>query len=179
MLPLSQKNIYVVVSQTGTALSRILRLITGARYNHASILFDKQFEDMYSFGRLNAYNPFWGGYVKESPYFGTLKRFSNTEAEVISFSVDEDTYNGMLSEARKMYEEKEKYSYNYLGLFAAGIGKVIESKKRYYCSEYVRYILKNHGVIAEDELAGIIKPVGFLSLAHGETVYKGRLKDFK
>lgn len=176
---MSQKNIYVVVSQTGTILSHVLRLLTGARYNHASILFDKQFDDMYSFGRLHPYNPFRGGYVKESPYFGTLKRFSNTEAVVISFSVEEDTYNGMLAEARKMYDEKDKYSYNYMGLLAAGIGKVIESKKRYYCSEYVRYILKSHGVIASDELAGIIKPVGFLSLAHGETVYKGRLKDFK
>lgn len=175
---MNEKQIYVAVSQTGTALSVILRLITGARYNHASLMFDRSFEDMYSFGRLNPYNPFWGGYVKESPFHGTLKRFSNTRAAVLAFTVDEQVYNDMLKEARDIYTNKEQYSYNYWGLLAAGIGKVVESKKRYYCSEYVRYMLKKYGVIGT-ELDGIIKPVDFLSLTQGKVIYQGKLKDFK
>lgn len=175
---MSKKQIYVAISQTGTILSHVLRLITGARYNHASLMLDRAFEDMYSFGRLNAYNPFWGGYVKESPYYGTLKRFSNTKALVIAFAVDEQTYNDMLFEARHIYENKDQYSYNYWGLLAAGIGKVVESKKHYYCSEYVRYMLKKYGVIGT-ELDGIIKPIDFLFLTQGKVIYQGRLKDFK
>ena len=31
------KQLYIVISQTGTLLSRILKQITGAEYNHASI----------------------------------------------------------------------------------------------------------------------------------------------
>ena len=31
---------------------------------------------MYSFGRKNAYNPFFGGMVKESVDTGTFKRFT-------------------------------------------------------------------------------------------------------
>ena len=38
-----------VISQTGTLLSRILKQITGAEYNHASISLSRDLERMYSF----------------------------------------------------------------------------------------------------------------------------------
>ena len=55
------KQLYIVISQTGTLLSRILKQITGAEYNHASISLSRDLERMYSFGRRHPYNPFWGG----------------------------------------------------------------------------------------------------------------------
>ena len=60
---MADRQIYVVVSQTGTILSRILKIFTRARYNHASVSYDGTLETMYSFGRLNAYNPFFAGFV--------------------------------------------------------------------------------------------------------------------
>ena len=59
------KQLYIVISQTGTLLSRILKQITGAEYNHASISLSRDLERMYSFGRRHPYNPFWGGFVIE------------------------------------------------------------------------------------------------------------------
>ena len=73
------KQLYIVISQTGTLLSRILKQITGAEYNHASISLSRDLERMYSFGRRHPYNPFWGGFVIESPRTGTFKRFSETK----------------------------------------------------------------------------------------------------
>lgn len=35
----SNKELYIVLSQTGTMFSRALKLFTGARYNHASVAF--------------------------------------------------------------------------------------------------------------------------------------------
>ena len=53
------RQLYIVISQTGTLLSRILKQITGAEYNHASISLPRDLERMYSFGRRHPYNPFW------------------------------------------------------------------------------------------------------------------------
>ena len=78
--------VYVVVTQTGTVLSRILKAITHANYNHVSLSVDPTLRTMYSFGRKNAYNPFFGGFVMESPHFGTFKRFSETDAVALSRS---------------------------------------------------------------------------------------------
>ena len=47
----TNKQLYIVISQTGTLLSRILKHITGAEYNHASISMSRDLEKMYSFGR--------------------------------------------------------------------------------------------------------------------------------
>lgn len=66
------KQLYIVISQTGTLLSRILKQITGAEYNHASISLSRDLERMYSFGRRHPYNPFWGGFVIESPRTGRV-----------------------------------------------------------------------------------------------------------
>ena len=42
------RQLYIVLSQTGTLLSRLIRYITGAEYNHASISMSEDLEKMYS-----------------------------------------------------------------------------------------------------------------------------------
>ena len=54
----NNKQIFIVISQTGTVLSRILKRITGAEYNHASLSLSPDLKKMYSFGRRHPYNPF-------------------------------------------------------------------------------------------------------------------------
>ena len=87
MKNVNDDKIYIVMSQTGTILSRILKRITGADYNHVSLGISKELDVMYSFGRKNPYYPFWGGFVEESKRFGTFKRFYKTEALVLELNV--------------------------------------------------------------------------------------------
>lgn len=113
------KQIYIVISQTGTILSRILKAITGAEYNHASLSLVSDLKTLYSFGRLNPYNPFLGGFVVESPYFGTFKRFSSTKAAVLAIDISEEKYLKIQEKLDSMCSESKNYHYNYLGLFMA------------------------------------------------------------
>ena len=89
------KNIYIVLSQTGTMFSRALKFVTRAKYNHVSISLNESLDTMYSFGRLNAYNPFIGGFVEEGKNKGVFKRFQNTQAMVIELSISEHKYNAI------------------------------------------------------------------------------------
>ena len=130
------KTIYIVISQTGTALSRILKFITGAKYNHASISLESDLSTMYSFGRTNPYNPVHGGFVTESPHYGTFKRFSGTKVEVLSISVSEGQYINLKQMLEGMVKNKKRYHYNYLGLFLAGAKIHYRQANSYYCSEY-------------------------------------------
>ena len=86
----NNKQIFIVISQTGTVLSRILKRITGAEYNHASLSLSSDLKKMYSFGRRHPYNPFWGGFVIESPHAGTFRRFSNTTAVILAVEITEE-----------------------------------------------------------------------------------------
>lgn len=82
--------LYIVISQTGTVLSRFLKIVTRKKYNHASISVEDNLNIMYSFGRINPYNPVWGGFVKESPKSGTFARFPKTEVVVLSVNISKE-----------------------------------------------------------------------------------------
>ena len=47
------KKIYIVLTYTGTILSRIIKVFTKKEYSHVSIALDQDLKYMYSFGRLN------------------------------------------------------------------------------------------------------------------------------
>ena len=97
-----EKHVYIVVSQTGTLLSRLLKLVTKAEYNHASISLVPDLDTMYSFGRKNPYNPFLAGFVTESARFGTFKRFSQTRIMVLDIAVSEEQYQAIARRIQTM-----------------------------------------------------------------------------
>lgn len=175
---MSDKKIYIVLSQTGTILSRVLKMITGSEYNHASVSLQPDLSYMYSFGRRHPYNPFWGGFVKESPNFGTFKRFSETRAVVLAIPVDDDTYLELKKELEKMFNDKDSYSYDVLGLLLAGFNIIYKREKHYYCSEFVRELLVQCGVEESDQFQPIVQPVHFLTIPDSEVIYRGKLSDF-
>lgn len=172
------KQLYIVLSQTGTILSRILKFVTGAEYNHASISLSVDLEQMYSFGRRHPYNPFWGGFVHESPHTGTFKRFQNTKVVVLAVEISEERYTEICKTLHQMYLQKSEYHYNYLGLFLAAVHIKRKKQNCYYCSEFVKAILQESRVSGAEQLQPIVQPVHFLLLPHN-LVYCGRLKEYQ
>lgn len=172
------KKLYVVVSQTGTVLSRILKVITKKEYNHVSLSLDESLEPMYAFARRWAYIPFYGAFVKESRFRGTFYRFSGTKAIVLAVSVSEEQYEKAKEKLEKTYEERKKYGYNYLALFFGLFGKAHRAKNRYYCSEFAREVLIEAGIVEKDFFGEIVYPQEFLALPHAERVYEGLLREY-
>ncbi len=171
------EKVYIVLSQTGTVLSRVLKLLTRAPYNHSSIALSEDLHAMYSFGRLNPYNPFIGGFVEESPDHGTFKRFKNTRVMVLEFEVSpraREEFGVLLGD---MLREQAKYHYNYLGLLLAALRIHREKTDCYYCSEFVKAMAQKLGLDGVEGIPPIVKPIHFLGLNH-KTVYEGRLQDY-
>ena len=76
------KKIYIVLTQTGTLLSRTVKLWTGKKYNHVSIALDEKLEQLYSFGRVYPNIAFIGGFVHEGINTGTFKKFYKTDTKI-------------------------------------------------------------------------------------------------
>ena len=91
---------------------------------------------MYSFGRLNPYNPFWGSFVHEHINKGTFKRFKNTRAEVYSLFVTDEQYEKTKKVVTYFQNNKQKYKFNIIGLACVGINKKVKRKNRFYCAEF-------------------------------------------
>lgn len=174
-----EKHVYIVISQTGTLLSRILKLITGAEYNHASISLVPDLDTMYSFGRKHPYNPFLAGFVTESARFGTFKRFSRTRIVVLDITVSEEQYQSISRRIHTMLALKKHYHYNYLGLWLAGLRICYRHKRCFYCSEFVKDLLEKQNIRGVSQMDAIVQPIHFLSLPTAQQIYTGLLHDYR
>ncbi|MBO5926145.1 MAG: hypothetical protein J6Q38_01115 [Clostridia bacterium] len=177
------EHIYIVLSQTGSFVSKGLKVFTKDKYNHVSISLDSGLDEMCSFGRYYAYFPFWGGFVKESTKSGSLKRFKNTESLIIKISANEEKINGVRLKINQMFASKRKYRYDMIGVLLAKFGKNKKRKFRYYCSEFVKEILIENDILKREDCPEIMKPMDFLNVSGGEIIYEGSLhayvKDLK
>lgn len=172
------KKIYIVLAHTGTILSRIIKMKTGAEYTHSSIALDEDLKKMYSFGRKYPYIAFIGGFVREGADFGTFKRFYNTEISIYEVEVSEEQYNKVCETIEYVKEHKDEYRFNILGLFLAGFNKKRKVAKTYYCAEFVKAVLEK-SQIDTTGLPEIIKPEHFKDIKNSKLIYKGLLKEYK
>lgn len=173
------KKIYIILAHTGTILSNIIRYWTKDEFSHVSIALDADLEEMYSFGRLNPYNPFWGSFVHEHINKGTFKRFKNTTAEVYSLFVTDEQYEKARKTIEYFKNNKHKYKFNVLGLACASINKKIIRKNTFYCAEFVKHILKVIGVTEVNKLPRIIRPQNFKELDGLRLEYEGLLRKYR
>ena len=172
------KKIYIILTHTGTALSTIIKYYTKDEFSHISISLDENLEEMYSFGRLNPYNPFWGGFVHESIKNGTFKRFKNTRTEIYSLNIENEQYERLVKIIKYFNKNKNKYSFNILGLACVSIKKKIKRKNNFYCAEFVKHVLKSAGVTSVSGLPKIIKPEDFKNIEGLNLEYQGLLKKY-
>ena len=170
------KKIYIILTMTGTMVSRIVKVYTRKKYGHVSISLDKKLKNMYSFGRLKATNPFVGGFVHESKNQGTFYRFKDTTATIYSLEIEDEKYEKLEKEIEYFKKTRREYGFNAIGLFAVAAHLKIKRKNKYYCAEFVQELLERAGV--HNEFPNIIKPEDFLKIPGLKKVYDGYLRDY-
>lgn len=170
------KKIYIILTHTGTILSKIIKCYTRDEFSHISIALDEELRQMYSFGRLNPYNPLIGGFVHEYIDRGTFKRFSKTVARVYSIEIEEKQFNKIKAIINNMRNNSRQYKFNILGLIAVAFHIKIRIRNYFYCAEFVKYLLENAGM--DTGLPDIIKPEDFKRLQNKKSEYYGRLQEY-
>lgn len=170
------RKIYIVLTYTGTILSKIIKIYTKDEFAHVSISLDEELEQMYSFGRLNPYNPFWGGFIHEGINNGTFKRFKKTKAAIYSLQIEDEQYKKIQETIEKVRKSEKPYKFNSLGLFAVAFKMQISKKNSFYCAEFVKYVLENSRI--KTNLPKIIRPENFKQLEGLKLEYKGKLRKY-
>ncbi len=173
------KKLYIVLSQTGTIVSKMIKIVTRKEYSHASISFTPDLQWMYSFGRIHPYAVLPAGFVREAPDISTFKRFFNkAEVIILELDVSEDELEGVRNRIDQMLKEQKKYHYNYIGLFKAAVNlKHHKRDYKYYCSEFVAEVLEDNNIINREDLPDIVHPVNFLDM-EWKVVYRGKISEY-
>lgn len=169
------KKIYIILSKTDTIFAKGIRVYTKACYSHSSICLDDNFENFYSFGRKYTSNPFIGCFVKENLNKGLFSLFDNIPCKVLEIDVTKEQYDLICNEIKLMEKEFNKYKYNYLGIIFAMANKPHSRQNRYYCSEFMYYLLKKGEVLTNEFDKTSVSPNDLDNL-NFKVFYEGNLK---
>ena len=170
------RKVYVLLTDTGTVLGKIIKLYTRKPHNHASIVIDDQFNKVYSFGRRNPRNPFFAGFVEENIRGGLFRK---ADCAIYCITITEKQFQKMNSKLRDMEENKENYRYNLIGLIAVALNLEMTRKNAFFCSHFVAAILEESGVdIQNQKPLSLVTPHDIKESASLELVYEGKLSAF-
>lgn len=170
------KKIYIVLTYTGTILSKMVKMYTRREFSHVSIALDEDLKEMYSFGRRNAYNPFVAGFVHEGLDRGTFRRFKKTKTRIYSMQIPDEKYDKVVKIIDRIKSNKKDYDFNIIGLFAVAIHLKFRREKSFYCAEFVKYVLEQ-SKIAKD-LPELIQPEDFKNIEGLNVEYSGILREY-
>ncbi len=171
--------VYIVLSQTRTYPARLIRLYTKEPFAHVSIAFDKNLDEMYSFARRTMNNPFNSGFVEEDIEKGIFGKYVETQCSVYSLKISNEQYKTLRNEIEIFKSNKEKYSYNFLGILGTMVNIPVNTDRRYFCSQFVAYILERSGIKLFNKSYGLAKPVDFRLCPKLKRIYNGKLVDYR
>lgn len=171
-------NIYVVLTDTGTMFTRLIKRVTAAPYNHASLALDENLEEMFSFGRKKANNPWTGGFVEEDVYEGTYRHFPGTRCALLRLEVTRQQYEAVQSVIRHYQENEDGYGYNLIGMFGVLMRLDISRERAYFCSQFVAEVMKQSRVYLWDRPSSVVTPHDFFQHPAFDVIYEGMLYDY-
>jgi len=170
-----EKKVYILLTDTWSFFTKLIKLYTKKPYNHASISFDSKLSEVYSFGRKKVWNPFSGGFVKENVKQGLFKQ---ADCSIYSLTVTEDQMEKMKRYILEIEEQKENYRYNFFGLFGFILNKPIKREKALFCSQFVASVLKKCNIINFEKPPSLIAPYDLQEISELKLVYEGKLNSY-
>ncbi|QCR34084.1 hypothetical protein [Lysinibacillus sp. SGAir0095] len=171
---MEREKVYLLLTDTGTMFTRMIKLYTRKPYNHASIVFDQHFNEVYSFGRKRPRNPFIGGFVNEDVRQGLFK---NARCAIYSFDATEQQIDKMKAFIHKIEMEKHLYRYNLLGLITFIINKPYQREHAFFCSEFVAQVLNKGGISQLQKPISLVSPNDLQNMKNLQLEFEGQLAD--
>jgi hypothetical protein len=171
--------VYILLTDTGTLFTKSIKKYTKAPYNHASIAFDAELNDMYSFGRKNPSNPINGGFVKEDVFTGTYSKYPETTCVIYKLAVTDRDIVKMKRVLNVFIKNKSKFLYNLLGVLGVSLNEPVEFSNSYFCSQFVAEVLSRSGIKLWDKLPALVTPDDFREHHLLQMVYEGKLFEYE
>ncbi len=168
-------DIYVLLTNTGTLFSKTIQLYTKNRLNHASIAFDQELTEVYSFGRKNPSNPFLAGFVREDVR-GAF--FEDSLCSLFKCTISHSTYVCIRNQIRYMEKNRDQYKYNLLGMVGVMLNIELKRDYAYFCSQFVASVFEQSGFVLVDKPALFVTPGDFEQTSKLELVYQGKLHTY-
>ena len=134
--------VFVILTHSHSAVSKLVQATTGDEYTHASISFDSSLTHMYTFGRTSDSSVLKGSFKIED----VSSAYYQNHTPPIPYSlfcipVTEAQKKKMEKKVNYFAKNKNKFHFDFFGLFVNAMGIPNNPKNRYFCSRFVSVIL--------------------------------------
>lgn len=171
--------VYIILTDTGTLFTKSIKKYTRAPYNHASISFNVELTDMYSFGRKHPNNPLIGGFVKEDILKGTYSKYPETTCVIYKLEVSKRDIEKMKRVLNVFKKNQKKFLYNLIGVLGVSLNEPVEFSNSYFCSQFVAEVFHRSGIKLWDKLPALVTPDDFRKSEQMTLVYEGKLVEYE
>lgn len=168
-------SISIVFTQTHTFVGSVIRIVTGGKYNHCSLIIDDDFSRLYSFSRY--YTKFWftGCFCIETiSKLAFNKKVLN--GAIAKINITDFEYVRVMKFIR--YMSNGVHIYNYINAVLVPLKVSIDSDNSYICSTFVARILTFIDEISLDKKYSLYKPMDLYYLLKRFVYYEGDLISF-
>lgn len=167
-----ERTIYILLTRSGTWVSRLIHLATQDCYTHASIGLDGPDGPFYSFARKYRYLALPAGLVEEQV---TVYRRA-VPCCLYELKVSEESYARLRRKLSSMYVQREEYRYNILGVFACYFNLPFQRRRHYFCSQFVAGLLEECGALELPKPPALLRPSDFCGVKGLRPVHQGALE---
>ena len=174
--PMAERTVYILLTRSGTCFSRIIHMVTGDAYTHASISLEGPLGPFYSFGRKYPRLALPAGLVQESvPYSW---RFSGEHVPccLCALQVSEGAYRRLRRRLAGMYAMRAYYRYSLLGALACHFDRLFLRRRYYFCSQFVATLLQECGAADLPKDPALLRPMDLCGVKGLRVIYRGDLK---
>ena len=171
------KTIYILLTRSGTLLSKLVYAVTGASYTHASMAFDEELNCLYSSTRKNGYTMFPAGPSKEYLNKGVFRLRGDAPCALYALDVTDEAYVRARRRAEHMMARGELYRFNTLGLILCALHIRWQRRRHYFCSQFVSEVLQKSGALELPKPSTLMHPSDYAELPELRCLYRGTLAD--
>lgn len=147
---MDEKNVYLMISKTGTGFGKCIRLIGRQVYNHASISLDSNLDRTFGYARPQVRAYFLSGLVRESLYRYTTKKNISVPVVIFKVKVSKEKYDQIKKIIYDMLDNPE-YKYNLFSVITFPILKGFSVYHTFSCIEFIAYLMEGTGYMSEKE----------------------------
>lgn len=168
-----EKQIYVLLTDSGTMLGRMIKWYTKQPLSHASLVLDQDLQEIYSFGRKNPGNPFIGGFIRES-----LKSSLLLEASCALYRcpVSQSVYARLQRQVEDMRSQQHQYKYSVWGLVGVALNRAWSRENAYFCSQFVATVLEENGAVHLEKPPALTTPGDLAALEELAPIFRGSVR---
>jgi hypothetical protein len=174
---MNKRYLYVVLLRTNTFLSRSIHILKKDKYTHAMLATRDDLVELYSFARKSARNPFIGGFKCETVSGGVYCRMDELPGAIIRLAVTAKQFRDTVALIEQFKARANYYKYNYIGMLSSGLVNFRAGERRFFCSEFVYYVLCSAGIVDFGIPRHKVRPQMLMNLG-GKIIYEGDLHTY-